>query len=36
MQEHYLIQDARGSLEAIDGEARYSNPRQFTVTTEAK
>jgi hypothetical protein len=36
MKEQYLIQDARGSLEGIDGEAKYSNPRQFTVTTEAK
>jgi VWFA-related protein len=36
MQEHYLVQDAHGSAETIDGEARYSNPRQFKVTTEAK
>jgi hypothetical protein len=36
MQEHYLIQDASGSVETIDGEAKYSNPRQFKVTTEAK
>jgi hypothetical protein len=36
MQEHYLIQDARGSVETIEGEAKYSNPRQFKVTTEAK
>jgi VWFA-related protein len=36
MQEHYAIQDVRGSVETIDGEARYSNPRQFKVTAEAK
>jgi VWFA-related protein len=36
MQEHYLIQDARGLVQTIDGEAKYSNPRQFKVTTEAK
>jgi hypothetical protein len=36
MQEDYLIQDVYGSVETIEGEARYSNPRQFKVTTEAK
>jgi VWFA-related protein len=36
MQEQYLIQDVHGSVETIDGEAKYSNPRQFKVTTEAK
>jgi len=36
MQEQYFIQDARGGVETIEGEAKYANPRQFKVTTEAK
>jgi VWFA-related protein len=37
MVERYQAQDPRGNpLEAITGEARYSNPRRFTVTTDAR
>ena len=36
MQEQYVVRDVSGSSESIDGEAKYSNPRQFRVSTEAK
>jgi hypothetical protein len=37
MVERDQAHDPRGNpLEAITGEARYSNPRRFTVTTDAK
>jgi hypothetical protein len=36
MREQYLVQDIRGSTQTIEGEATYSNPRGFKVTTEEK
>jgi hypothetical protein len=33
MLEHYLVGDGRGAPETIEGEATYSNPRQFRASS---